>query len=121
MLVRCAYSAVAASTGGQQRRKLFLYSKEGCHLCDGLKEKIQALLDRAQFMPSPLSDISFEVRDITTEAAWWEAYSLTIPVLTVADPDGSNEVKVPRPSPRISTDRLGQHLEKALESREQET
>ncbi len=33
-----------------------------------------------------------QVRDITTEPAWWEAYSLTIPVLTVADPNGSNEV-----------------------------
>ncbi|KAK9907738.1 hypothetical protein WJX75_008971 [Coccomyxa subellipsoidea] len=60
------------------------------------------------------------IRDITTEPAWWEAYSLTIPVLTFADADGSNEVKVPRPSPRMSTDRLGQHLEKALESKEQE-
>ncbi len=27
-----------------------------------VQEKIQALLDRAQFMPSALSDISFEVR-----------------------------------------------------------
>ena len=33
-----------------------------------------------------------QVRDITSEPAWWEAYSLTIPVLTVADMDGSNEV-----------------------------
>lgn len=90
---RCTFSTVTASATTQQRRKLLLYSKEGCHLCDGLKvplgtyvmaasckaskcdepccarpdvtcvlqEKIQALLDRAQFMPSPLTDVDFEV------------------------------------------------------------
>jgi hypothetical protein len=31
-----------------------VYSKEGCHLCEGLKDKLEALIDRAQFMPSTL-------------------------------------------------------------------
>lgn len=26
--------------------------QEGCHLCDGLKDKLEALLERAAFMPS---------------------------------------------------------------------
>ena len=34
---RCTFSTVTASATTQQRRKLLLYSKEGCHLCDGLK------------------------------------------------------------------------------------
>ena len=29
------------------------------------------------------------MRDITTKPEWWDAYSLTIPVLTVAREDGS--------------------------------
>ena len=33
-----------------------------------------------------------QVRDITTVKEWWDAYSLTIPVLTFADADGNNEV-----------------------------
>jgi hypothetical protein len=33
-----------------------------------------------------------QIRDITTNKKWWEAYSLVIPVLTFAEADGSNEV-----------------------------
>lgn len=95
-------------------KRLYLYSKEGCHLCDGLKEKIQALLSRAQYMQTPLTGVTFKVRDITSKPEWWDAYSLTIPVLTVAREDGSREVKVPRPSPRLSADRLEAHIAKSL-------
>ena len=34
--------------------KLVIYSKEGCHLCEGLKEKVEVLLERAAFLPSAL-------------------------------------------------------------------
>lgn len=33
-----------------------------------------------------------KVRDITTRPEWWDAYSLTIPVLTVAREDSGEEV-----------------------------
>ena len=33
-----------------------------------------------------------QVRDITTDKEWCEAYHLVIPVLTLADADGGNEV-----------------------------
>ena len=78
--------------------------------------KVQALLDRAQFMPSALSGVHLEVRrksmrlafcisgssrvlvlqirDITTNKEWWEAYSLVIPVLTFADTAGNSEVSL---------------------------
>jgi hypothetical protein len=42
------------SGGGSGQLKLIVYSKEGCHLCEGLKEKLEALLDRAAFLPSAL-------------------------------------------------------------------
>ena len=63
-----AYTVVTGSTGGgdgsssggsssQQPAaalRLIVYSREGCHLCEGLKEKLEALLERAAFLPSPL-------------------------------------------------------------------
>ncbi|KAL4853203.1 hypothetical protein ACK3TF_005816 [Chlorella vulgaris] len=94
--------------------KLIVYSKAGCHLCDGLKEKLEALLDRAAFMPCRLSGAELEVRDIATRPEWEAAYSMTIPVLAAAAPDGSREVEVPRPSPRLSADALQKHVEKFL-------
>lgn len=54
-----SYSVVTGGPGGggsgaDQPWRLIIYSKEGCHLCDGLKEKVEALLERAEFLPSAL-------------------------------------------------------------------
>ena len=91
-----------------------------------MQEKVDAILQRAQFMQTPLTGAILEVcpelvssfliapvldttllqvahgapdmccwckvRDITTKPEWWEAYSLTIPVLTFSKDQGSREV-----------------------------
>jgi len=72
--------------------KLIVYSKEDCPLCDKLKEKLEAIKDRAAFVPSVLSDVEIEIRDISTNPGWKAAYSMSVPVLAVASLDGSNEV-----------------------------
>ena len=36
-----------------------------------------------------------QVRDITTKPEWWEAYSLTIPVLTFSRDNSDTEVDQP--------------------------
>ena len=77
---------------GASSFKLIVYSKEDCPLCDKLKEKLDALVDRAAYMPSILSDAEIEIRDISTNPTWQAAYSMSVPVLAVASPDGSNEV-----------------------------
>lgn len=74
--------------------KLVLYSKQDCPLCDKLKEKLGACIDRAAFMPaSVLAGIDLEVRDIGDNPAWTAAYSMAVPVLAVANLDGSGEVR----------------------------
>lgn len=62
--------------------KLIIYSKDECPLCDKLKDKVRAILDRANFSPSsPFSGVEVEIRDIKSNAQWEAAYSLSIPVL----------------------------------------
>ncbi len=51
---------------------LILYSKSGCHLCEGLEAKLR------QITRLPLQ---LEVRDITTCPEWFQAYEYEIPVL----------------------------------------
>ncbi|EFN50806.1 hypothetical protein CHLNCDRAFT_33349 [Chlorella variabilis] len=109
-------SGTAGGTAGGTPLKLIVYSSEGCHLCDGLKEKLEALLERAQFLPCALSGAELEVRDISTRPEWEAAYGQLIPVLAAAD--GGGEVEVPRPSPRLSADALQKHLEKFLAARQ---
>ncbi len=87
-------TAAAGDGGGTAGSfKLIVYSKEDCPLCDKLKEKLDAIVDRAAFMPSILSDVELEIRDISTNPKWKAAYSMSVPVLAVASLDGSNEVR----------------------------
>lgn len=92
--------------------RLILYSKPGCHLCEGLQEKLEKI-----------QNISFELelRDITTRDDWFLAYQYEVPVLYFSESKatgdtGENliEKPLPRPSPRASVQQLEQMLHKYL-------
>jgi Glutaredoxin-like domain (DUF836) len=89
--------------------QLILYSKPGCHLCEGLEAKLRSI----DTLP-----IELEIRDITTQPDWFAAYQYEIPVLL--HHHGSSEIPIPRPSPRANvaylTQQLTQVLQKQLES-----
>lgn len=78
---------------------LILYSKSGCHLCEGLAAKLAQL---------PLKQL--EVRDITTEPEWFQRYQYEIPVLCWLDAEG-REQPIARVSPRASVAQVQAHLE----------
>ena len=58
---------------------LFLYARDGCHLCDEARATIDLLLaERARAgLPSP----TVVERDIDTNKDWQRAYMTTIPVV----------------------------------------
>lgn len=90
--------------------QLVLYSKPGCHLCEGLQEKLDALAHLA---------FTLEVRDITTRPDWFAAYQYEIPVLcrVIAMPEGDvKEERLPRLSPRAPVARVEQMLQTFLAS-----
>ena len=81
--------------------KLILYSKPGCHLCEGLEEKLRQINDL---------EIDLEIRNITTNQQWWQKYQYEIPVLYIVTE--SEEKLIPRTSPRISPQQLSKTLQK---------
>ncbi len=91
--------------------QLILYSKPGCHLCEGLQEK----LEQIQTIP-----LELEVRDITTREDWFQQYQYEIPVLfwveqEVGEKTQSSKLSpIPRPSPRATIAQLEQMLQKLL-------
>lgn len=96
-----------------EKRKLVLYSKPGCCLCDALKEKLQlAFMLRGDH---DLSDVELEVRDITTNEGWEKAYQYEIPVLARLRADDSQDF-IPRFSPRLTVEQLQKKLSGALDS-----
>jgi Glutaredoxin-like domain (DUF836) len=82
---------------------LILYSKPGCHLCQGLQEKLAQVQNLA---------FKLEVRDITTREDWFSAYQYEIPVLCQQLPD--REKVLPRLAPKASTAKLESMLQKNL-------
>ncbi|NET02008.1 MAG: glutaredoxin family protein [Sphaerospermopsis sp. SIO1G2] len=84
--------------------KIILYSKPGCHLCEGLQEKLEQITSIA---------FDLEIRDITTCEDWFNAYQYEIPVLFLLnhrdteDTENMQELQpIPRPSPRASVKQL---------------
>jgi hypothetical protein len=82
---------------------LILYSKPGCHLCEGLEEKLTQV---TKF------NFHLEICDITTNNDWFNAYRYEIPVLT--QKIDTIEKPLPRLSPRASVGQLEQMLQKYL-------
>jgi hypothetical protein len=80
--------------------QLILYSKVGCHLCEGLQEKL-AQIDEL--------DLQLEIREITTDPDWFDRYQYEIPVLYL-QVDGVEKL-IPRFSPRASVPHVQQMLQ----------
>ncbi len=80
---------------------LILYSKPGCHLCEGLAAKLAEI---------ETLELNLEVRDITTQPEWWERYQYEIPVLCLKK--GEQEQPLPRFSPRTSVSKIAEMLTK---------
>jgi glutaredoxin len=80
---------------------LILYTKPGCHLCEGLQEKLEKIT---------AFQVELELRDITTNEDWFNLYQYEIPVLFYKDQD--QEIPISRPSPRLSVTQLEQFLMK---------
>ena len=124
---------------------LILYTKPGCCLCEGLEEKLKAVLELAHksqqretttttghvvnsngkksrntHIALDLREYALEIRDVSLKKEWADAHAGEIPVLFVgkrgdAD-DAQTASKVKRPTPRVSVERLKFDLEKHLAS-----
>lgn len=104
-------SSSSSSSIESKPRKLILYSKPGCCLCDGLKEKLQAAFSLSS--PDSLHDVELQIRDITTNPEWERAYQYEIPVLAKLRPDGSEEM-LPRLSPRLGVELIQRKIADAF-------
>jgi Glutaredoxin-like domain (DUF836) len=101
------------SGGGEEaQRQLVLYSKPGCCLCDGLKEKLTVAFSLKG--PHSLCSVDLQVRDITTNPEWEKKYQYEIPVLARVLSDGIEEV-LPRLSPCLGVELLQKKISTAFD------
>ncbi|XP_010272791.1 PREDICTED: uncharacterized protein LOC104608479 [Nelumbo nucifera] len=113
--VKCLFTPLASFSGQSSpsppSRKLVLYTKPGCCLCDGLKEKLQAAFLLAG--PDSLHDVHLQIRDITTNPEWERSYQYEIPVLARIRSDGTEET-LPRLSPRLGVELIQRKIASSL-------
>ena len=102
--------------GGGGAFRLALYTKPGCPLCDGLQEKLEALVARARFLPGPLSAAQLEVRNCADDAEWARRHAAEVPLVAYESlvADAPFVTFLPRVPPRVSTDETGRRLEEAV-------
>ncbi|AFY38697.1 glutaredoxin 2 [[Leptolyngbya] sp. PCC 7376] len=81
------------------KNHIIFYSKKGCHLCEGLHDKLTSIQD---------FELQIEMRDIETNEDWFARYEYEIPVLTIIK--NGSEVILPRFSPRLSIQKIAQKL-----------
>ncbi|GFP84335.1 hypothetical protein PHJA_000577200 [Phtheirospermum japonicum] len=81
------FAASASFSSTSAPRKLVLYSKPGCCLCDGLKEKLDAAFSLSG--PNYVGDVQLEIRDIMSNPEWERLYQYEIPVLARVREDGT--------------------------------
>jgi Glutaredoxin-like domain (DUF836) len=86
---------------------LILYSKIGCHLCEALAAKLRSLT-------TPVFQL--EIREITDDPDWLEAFQYEVPVLFLVTPQGPQ--LLPRLAPRAPLSQLQQMLERYLAENE---
>jgi hypothetical protein len=72
-------------------RRVVLYSRPGCHLCDEAREVVLAVLDRHPFL--------FEEVDIEGSDELVRDYGIRIPVVTV---DGEEAFEIEVEGPRLA-------------------
>ncbi|XP_031498285.1 uncharacterized protein LOC116262891 [Nymphaea colorata] len=106
--------AASFSSNGSSKpqRKLVLYTKPGCCLCEGLKEKLDLVLKLGA--PDSLDDVELQTRDILSNPEWERRYQYEIPVLARVLPDGTEE-NLPRLSPRLGVEMIKKKLVAALQ------
>ena len=82
---------------------LILYTKKGCHLCEGLQEKLEKITS---------FEVELELRDINSNENWFNLYQYEVPVLFYKKQ--GQEIPITRPSPRASVKQLEKLLLKNL-------
>lgn len=114
-----------ANAGGdadvnRERGEIIVYTKPGCCLCDGLRDKLETALEGARAgarsartgaTRDSLRDFVLVARDVSTRESWAELYAGSVPRVFVRDLGAvDGEYEFPRPTPKASAERIGDDL-----------
>ena len=91
---------------------LILYSREGCCLCEGLRQRLMDLSLEALNPPIKLTVIDIDAPE--TSKVDKDRYDLQVPVMVLYLDKINQKFELPRVSPRLTQESLFLWLQKAI-------
>ena len=91
---------------------LYLYSREGCCLCEGLEQRLRQLSLHKLDPPIQLRVVDIDA--LNTPKDIKIRYDMQVPVISLGKDDFQELVELPRVSPRLNNQGLTQWLQKIL-------
>ena len=92
--------------------KIFIFVREGCCLCDSLKNKMSKI-NLKELLPNiELKEIDIDRFDLYQDK--YKRFDHEVPVVAIKESTSQKFIELPRISPRLKDDQLKKWLEKNI-------
>ena len=92
--------------------KIFIFVRQGCCLCDSLKNKL-AKINLKEILPN-LELIEIDIDRVDLYQDKYKKYDYEVPVIGIEEVKSKKIIELPRISPRIKDDQLKNWFEKNI-------
>ena len=92
--------------------KIFIFVRQGCCLCDSLKNKLARIKLKKVFPKLELKEIDIDRFDLYQDK--YKKYNYEVPVIAIEEDNSKKIIELPRISPRLKDDQLESWFEKNI-------
>ena len=92
--------------------KIFIFVRQGCCLCDSLKNKI-AKINLKEILPN-LELIEIDIDRVDLYQDKYKKYDYEVPIIAIEGINSKEIIELPRISPRLKDDQLKNWFEKNI-------
>ena len=94
--------------------KIFIFVRQGCCLCDSLKNKL-AKINLNELFPNILEEIKeIDIDRVDLYKDKYKKYDYEVPVIAVGGTSSKEIIELPRISPRLKDDQLKNWFQKNI-------
>ena len=93
--------------------KIFIFVRQGCCLCDSLKNKL-AKINLNELFPNLVEFKEIDIDRVDLYQDKYKKYDYEVPVIAIEDDKSKEVIALPRISPRLKDDQLESWLEKNI-------
>jgi len=92
--------------------KIFIFVRQGCCLCDSLKNKLTKIKFKEVLPNVELKEIDIDRFDLYQDK--YKKYDYEVPVIAIEEDNSKKIIKLPRISPRLKDDQLKNWFKKNI-------